>query len=236
MWRILILLSSVVAAASCANAASPSSPETGWQQGKHYRVVKNDATDSRRSAQLEVTEFFWYGCPHCFALEPDMLELQRRLPADVRLVRVAVGWNVPERVAHAKLYYALSAIGRLDLHQEIFDTIHVRKDRMFTPGDEAKTLAEMVAVLSRYGVEEQQFRKAYLSPAAEAYVKAANARAMSLGVPGVPEIAVADRYVTNAGKAGGRENLGAVINHLVGLARTDAAKSAVANASSSTAK
>ena len=45
--------------------------------------------------KIEVVEFFWYGCPHCYACEPAIEEWSKRLPNDVSFRKV----HVPKRRA-----------------------------------------------------------------------------------------------------------------------------------------
>jgi thiol-disulfide isomerase/thioredoxin len=45
------------------------------------------------AGKIDVSEFFWYECPHCNAFEPLLEPWARKLPADVAFRRVPVGFT-----------------------------------------------------------------------------------------------------------------------------------------------
>jgi thiol:disulfide interchange protein DsbA len=73
--------------------------------------------------KVEVTEFFWYGCPHCYAMEPFINSWLKGKPADVVFKRVPTyneSW-----APMVTLYYTLEAMGVVEqYHQKVFDAIH----------------------------------------------------------------------------------------------------------------
>src|SRR3989475_7410670 len=76
------------------------------------------------SSKIEVLEFFWYRCPHCYALEPDLESWAKRLPRDVQFKRLPGILN-DDWAVDARIFYALEAIGELErLHRPLFDSIH----------------------------------------------------------------------------------------------------------------
>jgi thiol-disulfide isomerase/thioredoxin len=91
--------------------------------------------------KIEVLEFFWYGCPHCYSLEPLLETWLKKLPADIQFKRVPAVFN--ERWAKdAAIFYALEASGNLErLHRPLFDAIH--RDRLKT--DDGQALGQWLA-------------------------------------------------------------------------------------------
>lgn len=91
------------------------------QQG--FRAI-NPPQPPGAGDRIEVLEFFWYGCGHCYALEPDVAAWEPKLPKDVAFRRVpAVG--SASQLESARLFYAIEAMGLLDkLHEKIFDAQH----------------------------------------------------------------------------------------------------------------
>ena len=85
-----------------------------------------------------MVEVFWYGCPHCYALEPFIQSWMKNKPEYIQFVRVPVMWG-PVHRAHARLFYTLQALGRRDLHQKVFDTIHKRAATCCSSNDEQAT-------------------------------------------------------------------------------------------------
>ncbi len=73
--------------------------------------------------KVEVSEVFWYGCGHCYALDPALENWKKTKPAYIEFVRIPVIWS-PIHVQHARLYYTLQVLGRDDLHPKVFDAIH----------------------------------------------------------------------------------------------------------------
>ena len=85
------------------------------------------------TGKVEVVEFFWYGCPHCYAFEPKLQAWASKLPPHVQFTRVPVVFRPYEYPNHQKLYYTLELLGKLgDLHAKVFDSIHQQGKRLET--------------------------------------------------------------------------------------------------------
>jgi thiol:disulfide interchange protein DsbA len=158
--------------------------------------------------QIEVTEVFWYGCPHCFALDP-ALENWRKTgkPTFVSFVRVPVMWG-PIHHTHARLFYTAELLGKLDeLHSQIFSEIHQR-------GNPLNTVTSIQSFFTSHGVSEADFQKAFSSFAVEASLKRAETLGLRYKVDSVPTFIINGKYVTDVGKAGGPQQLLLLINEL----------------------
>jgi len=91
-------------------------------EGTHY--VKLNQPLTVPPGKIEVIEFFWYGCPHCYHLEPQVNAWLKTIPQDVVFRRVHA-LPSPAWAAHAQIFYTLQAMGLIDkLHQKVFDAIH----------------------------------------------------------------------------------------------------------------
>jgi len=215
MGRFSVLAILLIASASV--AGEHESP-TQWQEGVQYQRVEPPVPTVVGSGRIEVTEYFWYGCPHCNALEPYLVSWLKQKPGDVTFVRIPVAWDKPERIAHARLFFALQRLGRMDLHDVVFETIHVKRNHLFIAGDDKATLKAQVEFAEAHGIAGKDFEAAYADSSDD--VTRANARAEASHIAGVPSILVGGKYVTDPGKTGGsQENLIAVINGLVDLER-----------------
>src|SRR5438270_13500049 len=76
-------------------------------EGRDYKVLP-EPQPVETGNQIEVREFFWYGCPHCYALEPSLNAYVKKLPSNVRFIRtpgVAGGWRL-----HAQAYYTFETV------------------------------------------------------------------------------------------------------------------------------
>ena len=82
-------------------------------EGVNYIKLSQPAPVSAPAGKIEVIEFFWYGCPHCYAFEPSLGPWIKKLPADVSFRRVHAQFT-PQWVQHAKLFYALDAVGEVE--------------------------------------------------------------------------------------------------------------------------
>ncbi len=165
--------------------------------------------------RIEVIEFFWYGCPHCYALEPVLEKWLPKLPADVAFRRVPAILN--QRWAHdAGIFHALDALGVVDkLHRPLFDAIH--RDRLRT--DESKALGDW---LRTRGVDPARFEQTLKSFGVQAKVRRAAQLSASYKIDGVPALAVHGRYLIGA--RGFEEMLGIADRLIAATRKTLAAK------------
>jgi thiol:disulfide interchange protein DsbA len=171
--------------AAFAAGASPANP----QNGVDYRTLEQQQqTDSQ--GKVEVTEFFWYACPHCFALEKPLEAWVKKQGDNIVFKRVPVSFR-PSFVPQQKLYYTLEALGKVDeLHQKVFNAIHIERKRLDT--DEA--VAEFIA---KQDIDQKKFRDVYNSFAVQTKVRRASQLQDAYRVDGVPLLAVGGRYMTS---------------------------------------
>src|SRR5580704_756038 len=107
-------------------AALPSEgqlPAGKWVAGTNYKVIAPAQPTDASPGKVEVIEMFWYGCPHCFALDPIIESWRKNKAPYIEFVRVPVMWGEAHR-AHARLFYTLQALGKLEeLHAAVFNEI-----------------------------------------------------------------------------------------------------------------
>jgi protein dithiol oxidoreductase (disulfide-forming) len=176
-----------------------------WRAGVNYRLLENPQPPTAAAGKVEVCEVFWYGCAHCYALEPVLEEWNRSKSPYIEFVRVPVVWG-PQHRQHAKLYYTLLALKRPDLHSKVFDAIH--KEGMPLSGhDEVTARAAQLAFLKRQDVTDQQFDAAYDSMTVAMQVQRAEQYTRTFRVDNVPQLFVNGKYATSVGEAGGDARL-----------------------------
>ncbi|WP_273455503.1 thiol:disulfide interchange protein DsbA/DsbL [Nevskia ramosa] len=115
---------------SVACSAADSTPSGDFQLGRDYTEVPSPQkpADPKR---ITVEEFFWYGCPHCFALEPTVEAWLKTKPADVDFIRVPNTLGRPEGEVHARAFYIAQTLGILDkTHKPLFAAIHEQHQQM----------------------------------------------------------------------------------------------------------
>ena len=170
-----------------------------------------------RGDRIEVIEFFYYGCPICYELEPMFSRWSANAPGDVVVRRVpaliSANWE-----NFARLYYALEALGEVTrLNWLVYEAIHF---------DEVSLNEEPVMLkwLSGKGIDAEKFLEIYRSPAVAAKLAEARELIRRYGVKGVPSIAVDSKFLTSARTAGGTPQLMPLVDRLIELARKDRAQ------------
>lgn len=200
----------VCALGACLLAASPltlaDSASIGrWQAGTNYTRVASPLPDAAAREKVEVDEVFWYGCGHCFALDPTLESWNASKPGFIEFRRVPVVWG-PVHLQHARIYYTLEALGRHDLHAKVFDAIH-RDGKLLAARTDEEARALHLAFFKDRGVTEKDFTAAYDSEAVTAKLRAARDLTEKLPVASVPLLVVNGRYATSVGQAGGEREL-----------------------------
>lgn len=157
-------------------------------------ITINPAQPSDTPDKVEVLEFFAYTCPHCAAIEPMVEKWAKTLPANVVVQPVPVAFNA-SMADLQKLYFALEAMDRLDLHPAVFKAIHDEHKRLF----KSDAIADWVA---EQGVDRQAFMDAFNSFGINAKVMHANELAKAYRIEGTPSLAVGGKYVTSPSMTG----------------------------------
>jgi protein dithiol oxidoreductase (disulfide-forming) len=213
--KLLAAVASTVAAAtSTAAAATPSG--TQWQEGTNYtRMVPAQPTNVP-AGQVEVLEFFWYACPHCYSLEPTVAAWLKSKPAYVSFSRVPVLWNEGHR-SLARLFYTLDSMGKLnDVHSEIFKEIQVNGDPLIGPDPNNAAAAERVQLsfIKRLGIPEADFEKEYHGFNVETAMQRADQLVQRYRVTAVPTFVVNGKYITDVNMSGSPDRLMSLLGDL----------------------
>lgn len=175
------------------------------QQG--YENLPNPAR-TENPDKIEVLEFFWYGCPHCYQFEPHIKTWLETKPDNVEFKSVAAPLN-PAWKVHSQAFYAAEILGVLDqFHEPMFNAIHRDKKSMRKPKDIAK-LAESL------GIDGDKFAKTMKSFAVDAKIRQSMQKAQEVGISGVPTVIINGKYRTSGSIAGSYPNLINVLNQLI---------------------
>ncbi|MBM4207659.1 MAG: thiol:disulfide interchange protein DsbA/DsbL [Gammaproteobacteria bacterium] len=158
-------------------------------------------------AKVEVIEFFWYGCPHCYSFEPSLKEWLKTKPENVEFIRIPAVFN-EQWGRHAKAYFTAEALGVVDkVHADLFDGVQAKK--------ELETEDQLAKFFTEHGVKEADFRETYNSFMVDAKMRQAPEIASKYGIDGVPAIIVNGKYKTAGSLAGSQEKMIDVINELI---------------------
>lgn len=177
-----------------------------YKEGTDYIKVSQQITDSEN--KVEVLEFFWYGCPHCYKFEPVLSGWIKNKPSNVEFIRVPAIFR-PDWKVHARTYYALQVMGVGEkYHAKIFEEIQVKKSRLDAEVPMTKFLADQ-------GVNEKEFTEAYNSFSVDNMMRKAIKKIAAYKIQGVPAMAVNGKYVVSGRSAGSYENMVRIVNYLI---------------------
>jgi thiol:disulfide interchange protein DsbA len=189
-------------------------PAGNWTPGTNYTVLSPAQPTDAAPGKVQVVEVFWYGCPHCYALDPYLESWLKSKPAYIDFVRVPIMWGDVHR-AHARLFYTLQALGKLDeLHSAVFDEIHQHNDPLYVQGDPQATLQAQLKFVEAHGISASDFTNAYNSFSVQTNLQRADDLDRRYKVDGVPTIVIDGKYEADVGTAGGEQKLIQLINDL----------------------
>ena len=194
----LILLTPVVACAQDGGS---------YEEGKHYDVI-SPAVRTASPGKIEVAEFFWYGCSHCYTFEPLIGQWKKTLAEDVTFRGIPAMWGGAMEL-HARAFYTAQALEVQDkMSSVIFQAMNVDRKPLRNEDEIAQLFVE-------HGVAEEDFRKAFSSFGVDSQVRQANATARSARITGTPALMVNGKYLITARKAGSSANMLKVADFLV---------------------
>lgn len=171
-----------IAAASA--VASPTEPVEGME---YQRLQTAQPTDTGK--KVEVLEFFWYNCPHCFAFEPSLAEWVKKRGDSIVFRRVPVGFR-ESFVPQQKLYYTLEAMNRMDVHKQVFEAIHVSRQKL----DKEEAILEFI---EKHGVDRKKFTEIYSSFSVQSKVNRVRQLQEAYRIDGVPTVVIDGQYITS---------------------------------------
>jgi len=178
------------------------------QASDRYKTLKTPIGVRENDGTIEVLEFFWFGCPHCYAFEPTINEWVANKPPHVRFVREAPPLN-PGWTAHSQAFYAAEALGVTEqFFEPMFHQIHRHKKPLRKP-------RQIAAFAGELGLDEDKFLKTMKSFSVDAGIRRAMSLARGAQITGVPSILVNGKYTTGSSQAGGHDGIIRVIDELV---------------------
>jgi len=178
-----------------------------FRPGKEYEELSFPQPVST-GKKIEVQEFFWYGCPHCYALEPVLNHWIKNKPSNVTFIHSPSIAN-PAWEFHARVYFSLDALGKANkLHKPIFSAMHKDKNRL-------NTVESVIKLVAKHGINREDFLRVYNSFGVRLKLKRAGQNGVKYEIHGVPTIIVDGKYRTSPHKAGGEERMIKVLNFLI---------------------
>ena len=210
--KLLLALGLLAFGLSC--TAEEGTAGKTFVEGTHYDLI-SPPVRAVSSDKIEVAEFFWYGCSHCYAFEPILEQWKKNLPEDVRFRGIPAVWRDVMEL-HARAYYTAEALGVLDtMHLILFQAMNV----------DQKPLAsekEIGALFVANGVSEEDFDKAFNSFGVNSQVSQGISVGKSAKLTGTPSLMVNGKYFISGNKAGGQAEMLEVVDFLIAKERAAA--------------
>ena len=212
---IALLARGGLALASLALAGRASAQEVRARQNIEYRLIPVQPVET--GGNIEVIDFFWYGCPYCNELQPALEDWIKRKSADVAVRRVPVilkdNW-----APHARIYYTLDLLGEVErLHQKVYHSYHVEELAMSKPD-------VMEQWAAKNGIERRRWVDAYFSPEVDGRIARAFQATKRYDIQGTPSVVVDGRYLTSSSMTPTVRGMIPVLDDLVRLARQNRGK------------
>ncbi len=209
----LALCAGLLGGMTAASAAS------AYDEGIEYQRI-SPAQPTRNADKIEVVELFWYGCPHCHQLEPELKQWLKNKPADVDFVRLPAILG-PSWELMARAFFTAELLGVADeTHEALFEIIHKKRDRSI------HSIKGLEAFFADHGVDAEKFNATFNSFAVATKLNQARLMTRRYGINGVPTLVVNGKYRTTARIAGADAGGDEVVDHLVAQERKQTAKNA----------
>ena len=178
--------------------------------GTDYRLLNPARRTEAGDGKIEVLEFFWYACPHCYSLEPVIAGWTAKLAADVEFRQVHVAFRGNQ---HQQIFYTLEAMGKAEaLGDKVFEAIHRQRKRMLKED-------EILDWAKEQGLDTTAFEKAWGSFGVGVQMKKASKLVDDYAVDGVPMLAVNGKYLTSPAMVGSNERVLEVVDALIAAER-----------------
>jgi thiol:disulfide interchange protein DsbA len=201
--------------AGAALAGLPSFPVRAHApvEGVEFKTLARPQPVEAPAGKVEVIEFFGYWCPHCHALEPELMAWRAKQPADVYFRKLPVAFR-PNQAPFQHAFFALDALGKADATAPaIFAAIHVERKPI-------ETIEDLAEVVSKVGVDRARFLELAASFAVQAKARRVMQTAEAFAIDGVPCLGVAGKWTTSPTLAGSREKALHVLDDLIARERT----------------
>lgn len=213
--RALLSLAALLPlACSAADAPAPAAA-ADFKEGVQYKRVPTEQK-VLNPKRIEVDEFFWYGCPHCYHLDPEISKWLPRKPADVDFVRVPNSLGRPEGLLHSKAFYTAEILNIGEkIHRPLFDAIQKDHVPMTTEADVQAFFTQQSGVLPDI------FTSTFRGFAVDSRVRRAEDMARFYTISSVPTVVVGGKYYTNGSLAGDFPKMMQTVDFLIDKVRQE---------------
>jgi len=202
--KLLLTLCLLAVALSCSAGEDAAK---NYKAGTDYDLI-NPPVRAVDPSKIEVAEFFWYGCGHCYSFEPALEQWKKTMPEDVSFRGIPAVWREAMEL-HAKAYYTAEALGVLDtMHLVIFQAMNVDHKPLASE-------AEIAALFTANGVSEEAFTKTFNSFGVNSQVRQGTAVGKAAQITGTPALMVNGKYHVSGRRAGSQAEMLKVVDFLI---------------------
>ncbi len=182
-------------------------PGINIEKGEGYETI-DPPRPTEDPNKVEVLEFFWYGCPHCYKFEPFLQKWLKTRPDYVNYIPQPAAFN-KTWAKHARAYFTAEALGVVDkMHEAFFSAIQIDKKRL----DKEDLLADFFVA---HGVSKKDFSNTYNSFLVDAKTRQSESIAARYGVTGVPAVVVNGKYRISGTTAKNYDNMIKIMDYLI---------------------
>ena len=214
MYKLALNRLVLLAICFCFSAIALAEPLLGQQFERTGSTINSDNPN-----KIEVVELFWYGCIHCYQMEPMLEAWINNLPKDVYFKRIPA-LPRPDWMPMAKAYYAMDDLGVLTkLHNRLFDAIH--KQRSLQPTSETATI-DWISLQS--GLDKNKVQTAFNSFSMQNRLNRATQFFRASNATGVPSLIIDGEYITSSTMAGNYEQALKTADYLIANVRANKAR------------
>ena len=175
-------------------------------EGIHYQKL-NQKVDTA-PYKKQVTEIFFYGCPHCYYLEPSLHKWLKTKPSDVHFEQMPAVLKSPNWIFMARVYYTAVALGiEKQFHPAYFKAIQGDKKEIFT-------LTQLAKFSEPMGIKPNDYKQMFKSFKVNQMVQKAKVKTEIYNAEGVPAIIINGKYLTNVTMATSRKKLWELVDYL----------------------
>lgn len=189
-----------------ASTAAYSAKDFDFTEGVEYKKIPQEQSIAPHKKQ--VTEVFYYGCSHCYNLEPSLHEWLKEKPANVNFKQMPAVLNNPNWIFMAKVYFTATELGVIEQsHLPFFTALHRDRKSLFT-------VEEIAAFFTQFGVKEADFISTFNSFKVDQLVRKAMRTTQAYGIDGVPAVVVNGKYLTDVPMAQSKERMWQLVDIL----------------------
>ncbi len=188
-------------------------PQIGREFDKTLQVIPTD-----NPSKIEVTEVFWYGCIHCYQMDPLLNDWVKKLPPDVTFKRMP-GLPQPTWAPMAKAFYAMEDLKLTDkLHTALFDAVN--KEKSLNPTNEA---AAIDWITKKSGLDKAKVEASFKSFSMNSKLNQAAQYFRATGATGVPSLIIDGKFITSSTMAGSNPAALKTADYIINNLRADKA-------------